>query len=75
LEYAMKDSTDAYEFVSRHAREMDREIMDSHIKLYVNDFTLNLGKEGKDAVRCLFSIASEKKVIPAVPGKIFLSPD
>lgn len=75
LEYAMNDSTAAYEFVARHAREMDRAVMDSHIKLYVNDFTLNLGKEGKDAVRCLFSIASEKKVIPAVPGEIFLSPD
>jgi 1,4-dihydroxy-6-naphthoate synthase len=75
LEYAMNDSTAAYEFVARHAREMDRSVMDSHIKLYVNDFTLNLGEVGKDAVRSLFSIASEKKVIPAVPGKIFLSPD
>jgi 1,4-dihydroxy-6-naphthoate synthase len=75
LEYAMNDSTAAYEFVTRHAREMDRSVMDSHIKLYVNDFTLNLGKDGKDAVRSLFRIASEKKVIPAVPGKIFLSAD
>jgi len=75
LEYAMHDSMAAYEFVSRHAREMDRTVMDSHIKLYVNNFTLNLGKEGKDAVRSLFGIASEKKVIPAVPGMIFLSPD
>ena len=75
LEYAMNDSTAAYEFVSRHAREMDRSVMDSHIKLYVNDFTLNLGKDGKDAVRTLFGIAYEKNVIPAVPQKIFLSPD
>ena len=75
LEYAMNDSTAAYEFVSRHAREMDRSVMDSHIKLYVNDFTLNLGKDGKDAVRSLFGIAYEKNVIPSVPQKIFLSPD
>jgi 1,4-dihydroxy-6-naphthoate synthase len=75
IEYAMKDSTASYEFVSGHAREMDRSVMDSHIKLYVNEFTLNLGKEGKDAVRSLFSIASEKRVIPSVPGRIFLLPD
>jgi 1,4-dihydroxy-6-naphthoate synthase len=75
LEYAMKDSTAAYEFVSCNAREIDRTVMDSHIKLYVNNFTLNLEKEGKDAVRSLFSIASEKNVIPAVPGRIFLLPD
>ncbi|MBK9391637.1 MAG: 1,4-dihydroxy-6-naphthoate synthase [Bacteroidetes bacterium] len=75
LEYAMKDSTASYEFVSGHAREMDRAVMDSHIKLYVNEFTLNLGKEGKDAVRSLFSIASDKRVIPSVPGRIFLLPD
>jgi len=75
LEYAMHDSTASYEFVSGHAREMDRAVMDSHIKLYVNEFTLGLGKEGKDAVRSLFSIASDKRVIPSVPGRIFLLPD
>ncbi len=75
LEYAMKDSTASYEFVSRHAQEMDHAVMDSHIKLYVNEYTINLGSEGKDAVRTLFSIASGKRVIPAVPGRIFLLPD
>jgi len=49
--------------------------MDSHIKLYVNKFTLDLGGEGKDAVRSLFDIASDKRVIPAVPGRIFLLQD
>ncbi len=75
LEYAMQDSTASYEFVSGHAREMDRTVMDSHIKLYVNKFTLDLGGEGKDAVRSLFDIASDKRVIPAVPGRIFLLQD
>lgn len=75
LEFAMQDSTASYEFVSGHAREMDRTVMDSHIKLYVNKFTLDLGGEGKDAVRSLFDIASDKRVIPAVPGRIFLLQD
>lgn len=72
LEYAYSDSLASFYFVRHNAREMDSEVMNSHIKLYVNDFTLDLGYEGKNAVNELFRIANEKGVIPSIPGKIFL---
>ena len=34
------------DFVSANAREMDSTVMNNHIKLFVNDFTLNLGYKG-----------------------------
>ena len=46
--------------------------MNNHIKLYVNEFTLNLGKKGREAVNELFRIAYEKGVIPSLPDRIFL---
>lgn len=72
LEYAYSDALASYHFVAGNARSMDSEVMNSHIKLYVNDFTLSLGEEGKAAVTTLFDIAGEKGVIPALPEKIFL---
>jgi 1,4-dihydroxy-6-naphthoate synthase len=73
LEYAYKDSFASYDFVSGNAKEMDSTVMNNHIKLFVNDYTLNLGKKGKEAINTLFRIANEKGVIPALPERIFLS--
>ena len=75
LEYAINDSSASQEFVTENAKEMEQEVMSSHIKLYVNDYTLDLGAEGRQAIRTLFSISSERRIIPELPGKIFLSQD
>jgi len=73
LEHAYKDSFASYDFVSGNAREMDSTIMNNHIKLFVNEYTLNLGKKGREAIIELFRIAGEKGVIPSLPDRIFLT--
>jgi 1,4-dihydroxy-6-naphthoate synthase len=73
LEYAYNDSSASYDFVSGNAKEMDSTVMNNHIKLFVNEFSLSLGEKGKTAVSTLFRIAKDKGVIPPVPGRIFLS--
>ena len=73
LEYAYKDSFASYDFVAGNAKEMDSTVMNNHIKLYVNEYTLNLGIRGREAVVELFRIAGEKGVIPALPDRIFLT--
>jgi 1,4-dihydroxy-6-naphthoate synthase len=52
---------------------MDRIVMSNHIKLFVNEFTSNLGHDGRKAVETLYSIARERNVIPELPAKIFLT--
>jgi len=73
LEYAYKDSFASYDFVSGNAKEMDSTVMNNHIKLFVNEFTMNLGTKGREAINRLFSVASEKGVIPRLPDRIFLT--
>ncbi|MBK8881025.1 MAG: 1,4-dihydroxy-6-naphthoate synthase [Bacteroidales bacterium] len=73
LEYAYKDSFASYHFVSEHANDMDSTVMNNHIKLFVNEFTLSLGDRGKEAVNALYRIAGERGVIPSLPGRIFLT--
>ncbi|MBE0674859.1 MAG: 1,4-dihydroxy-6-naphthoate synthase [Bacteroidales bacterium] len=72
IDFAYSDSLASYNFVASNAKEMDSDVMNSHIRLYVNEFTLSLGTEGKNAVSRLFDIAVEKGVIPALPERIFL---
>jgi len=73
LEYAYKDSFASYKFVSEHANDMDSTVMNNHIKLFVNEYTLDLGERGKNAIRGMFEIAGEKGVIPSLPSRIFLA--
>jgi len=73
LEYAYRDSFASYDFVSANAKEMESTVMNNHIKLYVNEFSLNLGKKGKEAINELFRIAVKKEVIPPLPERIFLT--
>ncbi|MFZ0280979.1 MAG: 1,4-dihydroxy-6-naphthoate synthase [Bacteroidales bacterium] len=72
IEHAREDSMPSFDFVASNAREMDSIVMNKHIKLFVNDFSLDLGSTGRKALTELFRLAHEKGVIPAVPRDIFL---
>ncbi|MBA0053151.1 1,4-dihydroxy-6-naphthoate synthase [Streptomyces sp. AJS327] len=54
-------------YVRAHAQEMDPEVAERHIALYVNEFTENLGDEGYAAVRTLLDRAAEQELVPPVP--------
>jgi len=51
VDYAFKNSQDTMSFVSKFAQEMDPNVMKKHIDLYVNNFSIDLGDEGKSAIR------------------------
>lgn len=50
IEYAFAHPEDSAEFVGSHAQEMDSEVVKKHISLFVNDYSLSLGKKGREAV-------------------------
>jgi len=74
IDYAYTDSLASYHFVSSNAKEMESNVMNSHIRLYVNEFTRQLGIDGKAAVNRFFEIAHERGAIPELPPQIFLLP-
>jgi 1,4-dihydroxy-6-naphthoate synthase len=45
-------------YVRQYAQEMDESVMKSHISLYVNDFSLDLGEKGRKAVHMLKKMSS-----------------
>ncbi|MOA67964.1 1,4-dihydroxy-6-naphtoate synthase [compost metagenome] len=48
-----------------HAQELSPQVAKSHIDLYVNAFSRNLGVEGFGAVEALLGRAAEHKLVPA----------
>jgi 1,4-dihydroxy-6-naphthoate synthase len=73
LEHAYRDSITTFDFVVNNAKEMDRNAMNNHIKLYVNEFTAELGSTGRTAIEKLFNMAHGVNVIPELPKRIFLT--
>jgi 1,4-dihydroxy-6-naphthoate synthase len=53
LEYAFSHYPSLPDYVKQHAQEMDEKVMRQHIDLYVNNYSLSLGEEGRLAVRTL----------------------
>ena len=50
VEFALKNHDESLPFVRRYAKEMNEETMQKHINLFVNEFTVNLGEQGKTAI-------------------------
>jgi len=65
---AWADPAASREYVLRHAQEMEPDVVDQHIGLYVNGFTEDLGDEGYAAVDALLGRAAAAGLTPAVPA-------
>jgi 1,4-dihydroxy-6-naphthoate synthase len=53
IEYAFANPMTSREFVKQHAQELEDDVIDKHIALFVNDFSLSLGDEGRAAMEAL----------------------
>jgi 1,4-dihydroxy-6-naphthoate synthase len=72
VEYAFAHPDASRPYVRAHAQEMSEEVMYKHIDLYVNDYSIDLGPEGRRAVEVLFEKAAASGVIPAVREPLFM---
>lgn len=71
VEYAFAHPDDTLPYVRAHAQDMDDAVMMKHVALYVNDFSIDLGAEGRQAVAQLFTRANAAGVTPPVPPTLF----
>ena len=60
-------------YIKKHAQELSDEVIDAHIELYVNDFSLNLGEQGVAAVEFLMARAEERGLISKSGEPLFLA--
>jgi len=71
IEYAFQHTDETREYIRKNAQELDDDVIDQHIKLYVNDYSLDIGK-GIIAVERLLKTAEELNLIPHSEKPIFI---
>jgi len=64
IEFALAHPEISRPYIKAHAQELSDAVIDSHIGLYVNDFSLDLGHEGIEAVATLLRRAEQRGLIP-----------
>ena len=72
VEYAFANRAASLDYVRAHAQEMSEDVMYRHIDLYVNEFSVDLGAEGRRAVELLFEQAAATGIIPPANSDLFL---
>jgi 1,4-dihydroxy-6-naphthoate synthase len=72
VEYAFAHREASLPYVRAHAQEMSEDVMYKHIDLYVNEYSVDLGPEGRRAVNMLFDKAAALRLVPASPEPLFL---
>jgi len=72
IEFAFANPESSVEYVKAHAQEMDEAVRRKHIETYVNDFSVDLGEEGRKAIEVLFHKAQDAGLIQFIPSDIFV---
>lgn len=65
IRYSLAHRDDALQYALKYARDMDKSLADRFVGMYVNDWTLDYGPRGREAVRRLLSEGHRAGVIPS----------
>jgi len=71
VEYAFSNRSITMKYIKGHAQELSEDVINQHIDLYVNDYSLDLGEEGERAVREFIARAEQAGIIPAANLPLF----
>jgi len=72
LEYSYANGNELSSFIKDNAQEMSTEVMRMHIDLYVNDYSIDLGEGGRNAVRKFLQVHCSINKIPVEERNLFL---
>ncbi|HDH53065.1 MAG TPA: 1,4-dihydroxy-6-naphthoate synthase, partial [Nitrospirae bacterium] len=64
VEYAFSNRAEPMSYIKEHSQELLDDVINRHINLYVNDYSVDVGQEGEKTVIELLSRAEEAGIIP-----------
>ncbi|MBS1918427.1 MAG: 1,4-dihydroxy-6-naphthoate synthase [Bacteroidetes bacterium] len=67
VEYAFSKYPSLPDYVKQHSQEMEEQVMRQHIDLYVNNYSVTLGEDGKQAIQTLLKVYSTINVNEKIP--------
>ena len=69
IQYALDHREEALEYAKQFGRDLDSQLADKFVGMYVNERTLDYGADGREAVRRLLDMGHHAGIIP-VPAKV-----
>ena len=73
VSYGLEHREEALNYAMQFAREMDAELADKFVGMYVNNWTLGYGEKGQQAVKELIRRGTKAGLLPAPPTVEFLA--
>jgi len=73
VEFAYANPDEVKPYIRDHAQEMDEAVMQQHIDLYVNEYSVNYGEEGVAAITDLLGRAEAEKIVPSSDFPLFVA--
>ena len=75
IEFAFSHYPYITDYVKQHSQEMSEDVMRQHIELYVNNFSVDLGNDGKKAIETLYKVAATQLSVSSaqLSSDLFLS--
>ena len=64
IRYALDHRAEALEYALRYARDLEPALADRFVGMYVNEWTIDYGPKGREAVRTLLARAAESGLVP-----------
>jgi 1,4-dihydroxy-6-naphthoate synthase len=72
VEYALSNRAEPMPYIKEHSQELSEDVINQHINLYVNDYSIDVGEDGEKAVIELLSRAEDARIIPKAKQEIFM---
>jgi 1,4-dihydroxy-6-naphthoate synthase len=66
-QYALDHRDEALAYAMQFARDLDTQLADKFVGMYVNERTLDYGEDGREAVRRLLDMGHKAGIIPQTP--------
>jgi 1,4-dihydroxy-6-naphthoate synthase len=67
IKYSLNHLEEAIEFSTKYSRGTEKSTLTKFVKMYVNDYTVDMGKDGKEAISRMFDMARENGIININP--------
>jgi 1,4-dihydroxy-6-naphthoate synthase len=72
IQYALDHREEALQYAMQFARDLDVQQADKFVGMYVNERTLDYGKDGREAIVKLLEMGYERGIIPQKPNVEFV---
>jgi 1,4-dihydroxy-6-naphthoate synthase len=73
VRYAFGHRDETNEYIKAHSHELKDDVINEHINLYVNEYTVDMGDDGVQAVQKLFGMAEDRGIVKKSSKPLFCS--